>query len=217
MSFLDFCFSSNWERERERGIYKIWVYRRNSPKVTYLFFRRGSTGEFFFFHGLIGFKLFLTLAWRTWVPRVSDILLSSTRSKWLWVCLPRALSNNCLSYFLYSLTGRGPYFRFRVPAHHLASPSSPLVSGDLRLLSTDTCWYPLCDLHSFLTVTFLTGCHCSFQREDSINLISIVSVGYHLTLINNRRRLTCYQSKEKTKQTIINNYKSMRIIYKPIY
>ena len=34
----------------------------------------------------------------------------------------------------------------------------------------------------FLTVTFLTGCHCSFQREDSINLISIVSVGYHVTL-----------------------------------
>ena len=61
----------------------------------------------------------------------------------------------------------------------LSSP--PLVSCNLRLLSTNTCWYPLCDLHSFLTVTFLTGCHCSFQREDSINLISIVSMGYHVT------------------------------------
>ena len=50
------------ERERERVVYKIWVYRRNSPKVTYLIFRRGSTGESFFFHGLIDFKLFLTLA-----------------------------------------------------------------------------------------------------------------------------------------------------------
>ena len=68
------------ERERESDIYKIWVYRRNSPKVTYLIFRRASTGESFFFHGLIDFKLFLTLAWRTWVPRVSDILLSSTRN-----------------------------------------------------------------------------------------------------------------------------------------
>ncbi len=28
------------------------------PKVTYLIFRRGSTGESFFFHGLIGFILF---------------------------------------------------------------------------------------------------------------------------------------------------------------
>ena len=41
---------------------------------------------------------------------------------------------------------------------------------------------PLCDLHSSLTVTFLTDRHCSFQREDSINLISIVSVGYHVTV-----------------------------------
>ena len=57
-----------------------------------------------------------------------------------------------------------------------------LVSGDLRLLSTNTCWYPLCDPHSLLTVTFLTGFHCSFQREDSINLTSIISVGYHMTI-----------------------------------
>ena len=101
---------------------------------------------------------------------------------WLWfVCPLRTLPNNSLSYFLFLLTGRSPYFRFGVPANHLASLFLPLVSGDLRLLSTNICWYPLCDLHSFLTVTFLTGCHCSFQWEDSINLISIVSVGYHVT------------------------------------
>ena len=85
-------------------------------------------------------------------------------------------------FVFFLLTGRRCQFRFSVSANHLASPSFPLpVSGDLRLLSTNICWYPLCDLHSFLTVTFLTGCHCSFQREDSINLISIVSVGYHVT------------------------------------
>ena len=33
--------------------------RRNSPKVTYLIFQRGSTGESFFFYGLIDFRLFL--------------------------------------------------------------------------------------------------------------------------------------------------------------
>ena len=49
------------ERERERVVYKIWVLRRNSPKVTYLISRRGSTGESFFFHGLIDFMLFLIL------------------------------------------------------------------------------------------------------------------------------------------------------------
>ena len=38
------------------------------------------------------------------------------------------------------------------------------------------------DPHSLLTATFLTGCHCSFQREDTINLTSIVSAGYHVTI-----------------------------------
>ena len=115
---------------------------------------------------------------------LADIFLSSSPGVLgFWFCLLRTLPNNWLSYFLFLLTGRSPYFCFRVPANHLASPSFPLVSGDLRLLSTNICWYPLCDLHSFLTVTFLTGCHCSFQREDSINLISIVSVGYHVTTV----------------------------------
>ena len=74
-SFLFFRFPSNWERE-----YTKFGIRRNNPKVTYLIFRRGSTGESFFFHGLIDFMLFLILAWRTRVPRLSDILLSSTRN-----------------------------------------------------------------------------------------------------------------------------------------
>ena len=56
-SFLFFRFPSNWEREREW--YIKFGMRRNSPKVTYLIFRRGSTGESFFFHGLIDFMLFL--------------------------------------------------------------------------------------------------------------------------------------------------------------
>ena len=51
------------EGERERGWYIKFGYKgENSPKVTYLIFRRGSTGESFFFHGLIDFKLFLILA-----------------------------------------------------------------------------------------------------------------------------------------------------------
>ena len=74
-SFLFFRFPSNWERERE---YTKFGIRRNNPKVTYLIFRRGSTGESFFFHGLIDFMLFLTLAWRPWVPRAWDMFLSSS-------------------------------------------------------------------------------------------------------------------------------------------
>ena len=129
--------------------------------------------------------LFLILAWRTRVPRVSDILfVFFTWSKGYGSVCHEPLPITNISSHFFRRRGEGCHFRFRVPANHLASPSFPLVSGDLRLLSTNICWYPLCDLHSFLTVTFLTGCHCSFQREDSINLISIVSVGYHMTLTN---------------------------------
>ena len=38
------------------------------------------------------------------------------------------------------------------------------------------------NLLSCLNGHTLAACHCSFQREDSINLISIVSVGYHVTM-----------------------------------
>ena len=75
--FCSFVFLQNWEREEEWYI-KFGYNRRNGPKVTYLIFRRGSTGESFFFHGLIDFMLFLTLAWRTWVPHVQDMFLSSS-------------------------------------------------------------------------------------------------------------------------------------------
>ena len=62
---------------------------------------------------------------------------------WLWfVCPLQTLLKNSLSYYLLPLRGRGPHFRFEVPANHLASLFSPLVSGNLRLLSTNTCWYP---------------------------------------------------------------------------
>ena len=127
--------------------------------------------------------LFLILAWRTWVPRVSDILLSSTRSK-MAMGLSATNPAKQLTFLLFiSAEGKKSPLPFWGPSQSLGFYLPPLrVSGDLRLLSTNTCWYPLCDLHSFLTVTFLTGCHCSFQREDSINLISIVSVGYHVTV-----------------------------------
>ena len=36
-----------------------------------------------------------------------------------------------ISNYLLPLRGRDPHFRFEVPANHLASLFSPLVSGDL--------------------------------------------------------------------------------------
>ena len=81
MSFFSFLSFSFKLREREREWYIKFGYKGELvPKLLILIFRRGSTGESFFFHGLIDFMLFLILAWRTRVPRVSDILLPSTRN-----------------------------------------------------------------------------------------------------------------------------------------
>ena len=60
--FLQIERESEREREREREWYIKLGIKRNSPKVTYLIFRRGSTGESFFFYRLIDFMLFLILA-----------------------------------------------------------------------------------------------------------------------------------------------------------
>ena len=78
--------------ERESGKQNLGVAEK-CPKVTYLIFWRGSTGEFLFFHGLIDFVLFLMLAWETQVSHVS-VFLSLARSKMAIVRLPRALPKN---------------------------------------------------------------------------------------------------------------------------
>ena len=66
MSFLTFVFLQT-ERERESGIQNLGI-KENGPKVTYLIFRRGSTGESFLFHGLIDFVLFFYTGLKTWGP-----------------------------------------------------------------------------------------------------------------------------------------------------
>ena len=103
-SFLLFRFPSHWERERE---YTKFGIRRNSPKVTYLIFRRGSTGESFFFYGLIDFRLFLTLAWRKWLLRVSQIFFRLLhRSTWLLVLSPTNPAKQLTFFFSISADGR---------------------------------------------------------------------------------------------------------------
>ena len=143
MSFLDFCFSSNW-RERESGIQNLGT-KENGPKVTYLIFRRGSTGESFFFHGLIDFVLFF-LHWleEPGVLRVSVILLSSTRSKMAMVRLPTMNPAQKLIFLtIYFRWRGGSPLPFWGPSQSFGFSLPPLpVSGDLRLLSTNTCWYP---------------------------------------------------------------------------
>ena len=89
MSFLDFCLSSNWEREREW--YTKFGYKgKMSPKLLILyFFRRGSTGESFLLSRANRLcSIFLHWLEEPGVLRVSVILLSSTRSKMAMVRPP---------------------------------------------------------------------------------------------------------------------------------
>ena len=122
------------------------------PKLLILFFWRGSTGEFFFFHGLIDFVLFL-ICWLEGlgVLRVTVSLLSLARSKMAIVRLPRDLLKNYLFSYLLPLRGREPPLPFWGPRQSFGFSLFPLpMSGDLRSLRCEH----LRDPHSFLTVTF---------------------------------------------------------------
>ena len=123
MSFLGFYPSSNWEREsgkRNLGI------KEKCPQSYLSYFRRGSTGESFFFYGLIDFSVFNTdlKDLESFVSQLIFYLQPGV--KWLWfVCPLWTLLKNWPSSYLLPLRGREPHFRFGVPANHLASLSFP--------------------------------------------------------------------------------------------
>ena len=148
-SFLSFSFKL---RERER-VYKVGYKEKQSQGYLSYFLWWNSCGESFLFYGLIDFMLFLTLAWRTWVLRVRDIFCLLHPEYWLWVCLPRALSNN----WLFPLTGGSLHFRFRVPANHLAS-TFPCKATRVRSPSINI-WSPQWHIF-FLNGHSLMACYC---------------------------------------------------------
>ena len=138
--FLFFFKLRERERERERGIQDLGI-KEKCPQSYLSYF---STG----FH----WRIFpLSRANRLWsiflhwleepgVPLVLVILLSSTRSKMAIVRLPATDPAQKLIFLLFSSAeGKGSPLPFWGPSQSLFSP---LVSGDLRLLSTNTCWYP---------------------------------------------------------------------------
>ena len=115
------------KRKRESGMQSLGI-KENGPKVTYLIFRRGSTGESFFFHGLLDFVLFL-IHWleEPGVHRVSVILLSSTRSKMAMVRLPATNPAQKLPFFLFtSAEGKGSPLPFWGPSQSFGFSLLPL-------------------------------------------------------------------------------------------
>ena len=81
MSFLDFCFSSNCVRERESGIQNLGI-KEKWPQSYLSYFSTGfHWGIFLLSRANRLYSIFSHWLVEPGVPRVSDILLSSTRSK----------------------------------------------------------------------------------------------------------------------------------------
>ena len=141
-SWLLFFFKLR-ERERESGIQNLGI-KEKWPQSYLSYFSMVFHWRIFLLSRANRLcSIFFTLAWRTWGPSCLRNSFVFNPEYWLWFVSPlRTLLKNWLSYYLLPLRGRGPHFRSEVPAIHLASLFSPLVSGDLRLLSTNTCWYP---------------------------------------------------------------------------
>ena len=164
MSFLDFCFSSNWEREREREWYTKFGYKGEIAQNYLSYFSTGFHWRIFLLSRVNRlYSIFLHWLEEPGVLRVSDVLLSSTRNTGFGPSAryePCSKTNLLTIYFCWRGGGDSPLpfwgpsqsFGFSLPPHP--------VSGDLRLLSTNTCWHPLCDPHSLLTVTCLTARYC---------------------------------------------------------
>ena len=165
MSFLDFCFSSSWEREREReresGIQNLGI-KEKCPQSYLSYFSTGFHWRIFLLSRANRlYSIFLHWLEEPGVLRVSGILLSSTRNTGYG---SSARYEPCSKTHLLTI-----YFRWRGgsplpfwgPSKSFGFSLPPLpVSGDLRLLSTNTCWHPLCGPHSLLTVTCLTARYC---------------------------------------------------------
>ena len=108
MSFLDFCFSSNWERER--GWYIKFGYKGEMAQSYLSYFLTGFHWRIFLLSWANRlYSIFLHWLEEPGVPHVSDILLSSTRNTGYGSSARyEPCSKTNLSYYLFPLTGRSP-------------------------------------------------------------------------------------------------------------
>ena len=160
MSFLDFCLSSNWEREREREREREWYIK---------FGYKGKCSQSYLSYFSTGFQwrifplsranrlcsIFLHWLEEPGVPRVSGILLSSTRNTGYGSSARNEPCSKTRFLIIYFRWGEG-------------SPTSVLGSQPiiwlLSLSPSGVRWpkvtkyqhllIPLCDLHSSLNGHF---------------------------------------------------------------
>ena len=179
-SFLSFSFKL---RERER-VYKIWYKEKQSQ------------GYLSYFFDGVPWRIFLLLrANRLYAIFNTGLkkMASSCLTEFLRLLLPGVLGFGSVSYEPCPTTNFLIfYFRWREgvptsvfgsqPIIWLLSPSFPCQATRVRSPSINIYGSPLCDLHSFLTVTLWWLATVNLNTGNSINLISIVSVGHHVTV-----------------------------------
>ena len=145
MSFLDFCLSSSWEREREW--YTKFGYKGKWPQSHLSYFSTGFHWRIFLLSRANRLcSIFLHWLEEPGVLRVSVILLSSTRSKMAMVRLPATDPAQKLIY-LQSTSAEGRGVPTSVlgsrPIIWLLSSSSWCPATWVRSPSTNICLSPL--------------------------------------------------------------------------
>ena len=124
MSFLDFCLSSSWEREREW--YTKFGYKGKWLQSYLSYFSTGFHWRIFLLSRATRLCSVFNTGLKNSGPSCLSILLSSTRSRMAMVRLPATNPAQKLIFLLFtSAEGRESHFRFGVPANHLASLSLP--------------------------------------------------------------------------------------------
>ena len=129
MSFLDFCFSSNWERES--GIQNLGI-KEKCPQSYLSYFSTGFHWRIFplsWANRLC--SIFLHWLEEPGVPLVSVILLSSTRSKMAMVRLPATDPANKTNFLII-------YFRWGEGV-----PTSVFGSQPIIWLLSSSPWCPV--------------------------------------------------------------------------
>ena len=129
-------------RERESGIQNLGI-KEKCPQSYLSYFTTGFHWRIFLLSRANRLcSIFLNWLEEPGVPHVSEILLSSTRSKMAMVRPPATNPAQKLTFLSFtSAEGKGSPLPFWGPSQSFGFSLFPLpVSGDLRLLSTNTCW-----------------------------------------------------------------------------
>ena len=173
---------------REREWYAKFGYKGKWPQSYLSYFSTGFHWRIFLLSQATRLCYVFNTGLKNSGPSCLSILLSSTRSRMAMIHLPATDPAQKLTFLLsISADGEGESpLPFWGPSQSFGFSLFPLpVSGDLRLLSTNTCWYP--------SVTHILPQRSLFWRFDTVNsngrivLIFLLPVGYHVTSCNKVR------------------------------